>query len=230
MSPLGGELGGMSGRARAALLLLVVLVSRAGAALADAPPAVPMAVQDQQRFTAWLFGGATDPLHRQGFCGEQVGDTFFLNVATSPVSKAGCVVPAGVPLLTMPAGAWAWAPTHGRTPDELLTVRDWLFSDLRDVAVTIDGAALDLTEGFADAGFYAVRADPGSFLSGVTVTPDNPAGLTGAIFTSVGFAIRIPPLPPGPHLIELNAVFPPAAHLHATYEVTVANPGWLLDR
>jgi hypothetical protein len=30
--------------------------------------------------------------------------------------------------------------------------------------------------------------------------------------------------------VELNSVFRPDVHLHATYEVTVANPSWLIER
>ena len=174
--------------------------------------------------TAWLFGSATDPLHRTGFCGEQVGDAFLLNVATTPVSQAACTVPAGVAVLALPAAAWAWAPTHGLTEAELLTTRNSLFTGVHDVTVTVDGAALEPGAGYADAGSYPITAELGSYLTRVTATPANPTGLTGALVTSVGYTLRIPPLAPGHHTVELNAVFLPAARLHATYHLTVTDP------
>jgi hypothetical protein len=63
----------------------------------------------QQRWMQWAFGGSTNPL-LSDVCGEEVGGVFFLSAAVDLGTKeVACHIPAGTPLLGIPAGAAAEA-------------------------------------------------------------------------------------------------------------------------
>ena len=109
----------------AGALALMLSVGLASPALAGGVPGGSSAFGAssaawQQRYLAWLFGSATNPLMQNGFCGQTFGGVLFLNAATIPNFDANCTVKAGTRILASPGGTIEWEPTNGTTDQQLL--------------------------------------------------------------------------------------------------------------
>jgi len=57
------------------------------------------------RRAASLAIASANPLFNPTFCGEMVGDVFFLNAAGEPNVEADCEIPAGTWLVASPGGS-----------------------------------------------------------------------------------------------------------------------------
>lgn len=174
-------------------------------------------VARQQRWMAWAFGSETNPLLQDNFCGEKVGDAFFLNAAINPVLEATCTIPRGTPLVASPGGAISWYPTDATTRRGLLAARDEFISHVSDAVASLDGKALDVQRGFATSGVYTIPLAPDSFVK--TVDP-NTAELTRTRVASAGWILRIPPLRHGSHTLVLSDKIDGVSYT-ATFHITV---------
>jgi hypothetical protein len=129
-------------------------------------------------------------------CGEEIGGVFFLNAAVEPgIKEVDCEIPPGTPLLGVPAGAIAWAPTDGETPEQLLASLDSFLSGVIDIQATLDGHPLALEEAPRLTGVYTLLLEPGNFIQ--TVDGGVPGDET-QVASGVWLA-PVNPLTPGPH-------------------------------
>jgi hypothetical protein len=156
----------------------------------------------QKRWMAWAFGSGTNPLLNE-VCGEQVGMVFFLTAAEEPGTEVDCRIPPGTPLLATPGGCIIW-PFPEETPEEMLEERDACLEELSEPSATLDGRSLgDLDHLLRRTGLYTIALEPGNFIQ--EVEPENEA-VSGdhTLVTSGGWFLRIPPLPPGHHVLVLS--------------------------
>jgi hypothetical protein len=175
----------------------------------------------EQRLVGWLFGSATNPLLQDNFCGEQVGNVFFLNVATVPSYEATCEIPTGTQIVASPGGTVVWEPTEAQTDEGLLDELSGAVADLSNPTAAVDGHPLDVANAFVGPLVYTIPVAEGSFIK--TVDPTFPAELTETRIASAAWILRIHPLPPGEHEIILGDEIGGEAFT-ATFHITVT-PG-----
>jgi hypothetical protein len=140
------------------------------------------------------LGSSTNPLFNPTFCGEMVGDVFFLNAAGEPNVEADCEVPAGTWLVGSPGGSLGLPDDATPTDAEILAARDADFVGVTDASATLDGKALDVESGFAKTGVYTVPVEAGSFIKELYPAFEH---LDEARVASAAWMVRIPPLTPG---------------------------------
>jgi hypothetical protein len=129
-------------------LALMMSVGVAGPSAAGQAPSGSSAfgassVVWQQRYMAWLFGSATNPLMQDGLCGQTIDGMLFLNAATVPDFEATCTVKPGTKILASPGGTIEWEPTNGTTDAQLLAQLALDSASIQNAAGSLDGRALD---------------------------------------------------------------------------------------
>jgi hypothetical protein len=170
----------------------------------------------------WAFGSSTNPLLQENFCGERVGDTFFLTVtAGAPdVRIVHCRIPAGVPILVPPGGVISWAPTDGRTDSQLFqtTARQLESVILESVKVKLDGEPVPVGRLFVSDPFN-LDLEPGNLIQEIdpNVTGDS---------TRVMFAywfVYIPRLSSGSHLLVTSDKFQDVGLFRTRFHINVGS-------
>ena len=155
-----------------------------------------------KHWVRWAFGESGAPLLRPHFCGEQVGSDFYLTVAggapTSVRRVLDCDVPSGVSILVTPGGSISWAPSDGRTANQL---HEDLFRALSrllvgSVRLTLDGDPIDAGPLVAPDP-YSLHLEPGNLIQ--TVDPAV-KGSSTRIAEAWYFAL-ISPLASGDHVL-----------------------------
>src|SRR4051794_31062909 len=112
----------------------------------------------QQRLFAWMFGGSSNPLLTDGFCGELVGKEFMLAAAIEAGEEPTCAVPFGVPVLASPGGCLDWFQVG--TPDtDVTSQRDADCIGITDLTAELDGGAVNLTRAFASTNAYTIPVE-----------------------------------------------------------------------
>jgi hypothetical protein len=156
----------------------------------------------------WAFGSSGAPLLDPEFCGEQVGNVFFLTVAggapESVTRRLDCDIPADVPILVTPGGAIAWAPTDGETDRQLRRSLFNMLSELivQSVHLSLDGEEID--HGPLEVPDpYTLALEPGNLIQTVdpNVTGDSTRIADGFYFKLIG------PLDPGDHVLVASDKF-----------------------
>lgn len=156
----------------------------------------------QKKWVAWIFGSDTAPFLDPTFCGEQVGNKFFLTAATQPLIEVDCEVDHGVPLVGSPGGGAAWRSSPDMTDRELLAARDADFAPICCPLLRLDGDEIDVTPGFAKTGIYTIPVGEDSFIR--TVDPTFPSDWTETQVASAAWMFKIVDLSRGQHRLVLR--------------------------
>lgn len=180
-------------------------------------------VQLQQRYFAWMFGSSTNPLLADNFCGELVGGEFMLTAAIESGVERSCTVPFGVPVIASPAGCFDWFPIGSLTDAQVIATRDADCppSVFTEVTARLDGRPLDVARSFATTGAYTIPVADGSLIK--TEDPTFPSAATWARAASMGWILRLAPLAPGRHRLQLSDVVD-GSLLSISFTLTVRAP------
>ena len=169
-------------------------------------PTQPVSLRLHRQWMHWAFGSSSAPLLDPELCGEQVGGTFFLNlaggVAADDKRHIHCDIPSGVPILVPIGGVIVWSNTQ--TDQEMHSDR---FAGLRrlivrSVHVRLDGVELD-HEPLVAPDPYTLHLEPGNLIQ--TVDPSI-VGDTVRLAEGWYFA-KLAPLAPGHHVIVASDKF-----------------------
>lgn len=184
-----------------AMALAVAILGSGSATAERRERRAPLALQWQ--WVEWAFGSSANPLMQEGFCGEQIGDTFFMTVTGGEpaVRRLTCEIPAGVPLLVTPGGGIAWASAD-ETGSELYSIllNDLLGKVILDsVRVTLDGERLRRGP-LTILGPRDLALEPGNFIQ--TVDPSVAGDATLVI--AGGWFSYISPLSRGQHVMRTD--------------------------
>jgi hypothetical protein len=195
---------------RRRVVSLILLTVCAGAASPSAASAgdragrVPAGLR--RDWIEWAFGSSVNPLMQKGFCGEEVGDTFFLTLTGGAPAKrvVHCDIPSGLPVLAPPGGVISWAPTDGRTDSELFetTAKQLQPIILDSVRVILDGERLRRGRLYVSDPFD-LDLEPGNLIQ--AVDPDVTGHSTRVMFAY--WFTYIPELTPGDHLLVTSDKF-----------------------
>jgi hypothetical protein len=179
------------------------------------------ALRLQQRFWAWVAGSETNPAFQDGFCGEQVGATFFLSGAFAPGETVlDCTIPADMPILLSPGGGLEWEGPDLQTDAAILAQRDIDTANIADPTASLDGRDLHPERSFARSGVYRIALAPDSLIK--TVDPTVSADATSVRVASLGWALQIHELHSGHHTIRLSDAI--GGELFAvTFHITVSD-------
>ncbi len=185
-----------------AIAALTVIVGLGSTIPTAAASETPTAGSLHKPWIQWAFGSSGAPLLDQDFCGEMVNGVFFMTVAggqpTSVSRTVNCEVPDGVPILATPGGVIAWAPTDGKTDNQL---QRSIFNQLGplkqdSVHVRLDGTEIPHGR-LVSPDPYTIALEPGNLIQ--TIDP----GVTGdstRVADAFYFKV-IDPLDPGDHVI-----------------------------
>jgi hypothetical protein len=174
----------------------------------------------EQRYIQWLFGSDTNPLMQDGLCGQSFNGVLFLNAATIPDFEADCTVKAGTQILASPGGTVEWAPTNGTTDEQLLAQLAIDETAIANPAATVDGRAINVTDGFTRGGAYTISVGADSFIK--SVDPTFPSDLTETRAASSAWIARLTPLTPGTHTLVLSDTIGGDPFV-ATFHITVTH-------
>ena len=176
----------------------------------------------QWQWIEWAFGSSANPLMQEGFCGEQIGDTFFMTVTSGEpaVRRLTCEIPTGVPLLVTPGGGIAWAQSADDTGSELYSI---LLNDLlgkiilHSVRVTLDGERLRRGP-LTILGPRELALEPGNFIQ--TVDPSVKGDAT--LVMAGGWFSYISPLSRGQHVLRAAQRVRGVGRFVSVFEISVA--------
>jgi hypothetical protein len=180
------------------------------------------ALRLQERYWAWVAGSDTNPAFQDGFCGEQVGDAFFLSGAFVPGETVlDCTIPADMPIVLSPGGGIEWEEPNLQTDAAILAQRaiDVAAAPLVDPVAVLDGRDLRPARSFALSPIYRIPIAPNSLIK--TVDPTVPADATSIRVASLGWTLQIHELHEGQHTIQLSDTIG-GQTFAATFHITVS--------
>jgi hypothetical protein len=123
-------------------------------------------------WVAWGVGSDTNPLLDAQFCGEVVGDRFFMNLAATLEATYDCEVPEGMTIVAAAGYTIYWKPTDGRTDRDLRQAVNADLSEFGGPRARLDGERVDLDRAFAKTGVYSVRLGEDSLIRSDPSFPD----------------------------------------------------------
>jgi hypothetical protein len=170
----------------------------------------------QNGWLTWAVGSSTNPLLQDGFCGEVVGDRFFLNAALGPGrAQVSCEVPAGMTLVGTPAGAFGW----NESDDDLLhgNLRQLKGLVVPSINVKVDGAVVPRGAMVCPEPID-VELEPGNLLE--TIDPAVTGDSTRA--SICGWFYVLGPLSTGQHTVLLSDKFAGEKRFEVLFDVTVS--------
>ena len=156
----------------------------------------------QKKWVAWALGSDTAPFLDPTFCGERVGNKFFLTGATQPLIEVDCEIEYGVPIVASPGGGAAWRSSPDMTDEELLAARDADFATICCARVRLDGESIDESPGFAETGVNTIPVGEDSFIR--EVDPTFPSAWTETEVASAAWVVKFVDLPRGQHRLVLR--------------------------
>jgi hypothetical protein len=182
-------------------------------------PAATPSVADQQvvqGWFRWLLATSTlvSPLRRDGGCpGDMMGNVLYLPESPGGWVSGSCTIPAGVPILLVPADVFAIEGIDGDSAAQLGAAASESWGRLVSVDASVDGKPVE------DLDRYYVITDPFS----LSMPGANVLGLGTGALTSVGagYFVMLPALPPGEHLIEVYQRYGFLFEAGATYDIAV---------
>ncbi len=179
----------------------------------------------QERWIAWAAGSSTNPIFSD-ICGEKVGGVYFLGQTAELGTKVvECHLKPGTRLLGTAGTSFTYRGSADETDDELLAELDAFFDPSAEhPRAILDGRSLgsSVATSLRYTDVYAIPLEPGNALAEV-----DPA-LVGADETriaSVGWYLRLKPLPPGRHVLVLSDTIDGVGKLEVKYRITVGRCG-----
>jgi hypothetical protein len=161
------------------------------------------ALRLQQRYWAWIAGSDTNPAFQENFCGERVGNAFFLTAAFNPGETVlDCTIPADMPVVFSPGGGLEWEEPNLQTDAAILAQRDIDGANLANPVATLDGRDLHPERTFAKSDIYRISMAPTCLIK--AIDPTVPADATSIRAASLGWTLQVDELHEGRHTIRVS--------------------------